>query len=231
MNLIDLYEDIFQYMCRLNRAARADGKPEYARVRAEVKTLLDDIGRNASSNVQLLNQVKRLELPIIFFVDNLICTSRLEFARKWSEDRLARERNELAGDERFFEFLERDLTDVSEDAAERLVIYYTCLGLGFTGTYQGQPEQIHRYMNQMFQRIRRWVEADPQAKVTGEAYRFTDTRQLTEPPNRKIILVTLLFVFLSLSMLAVCYGLYGKAARELTSSIKQIEEQSENASH
>ncbi len=230
MNLSDLYEDLFQYLCRLNRAARAEVQPEYARVRAETKTLLEDINRNAGSNVQLLNQVKRLELPMLFFVDNLICTSRLKFAPQWAENRFAKERNELAGDERFFEFMEKDLTDVSEDAAERLVIYYTCLGLGFTGMYQAQPEQIRKYVDQIFQRIRRWIEADPRAKITEEAYRYTDTRQLTDPPSQKIVLVAIVFVFLTLSVLAICYGLYAKAAGDLTSSIKTIEEQS-NATH
>jgi len=224
MNLFELYEDLFQYMCRLNRAARAGAQPEYARIGAEIKTLLDEIGRNAAADVRLANQSKRLELPVIFFVDNLICTSRLGFAKKWAENRLAKERNELAGDERFFEFLEQDLTDVSEDAAERLVIYYTCLGLGFTGMYQSQPEQIRRLVDQIYQRIRRWVEADPRAKITEEAYRYTDTRQLTEPPNNKIILVVMIFVFFSLSVMVVCYGLYAKAAGDLTSAIKQIEQ-------
>ena len=144
MKLLELYEDLFQYVCRLNRAAKprrspitpgcargedADGGHQPRRLR----------GRAAG------NQVKRLEMPIIFFVDNVICTSRLKFAAQWAQNRLAKERNELAGDERFFDFLEQDLADASEDAVERLAIYYTCLGLGFTGMYQGQPEQDPPY--------------------------------------------------------------------------------------
>src|SRR5204862_8116200 len=129
-----------------------------------------------------------------FFVDNLICTSRLKFAPQWVENRLANERNELAGDERFFDFLEQDLTDTSEEAAERLSVYYVCLGLGFTGMYQGRPEQIRKYIEQIFPRIRQWVDNDPRTRVSEEAYRFTDTRLLTEPASNKIIFVAPIFL-------------------------------------
>jgi len=231
MKLLDLYEDLFQYVSRLNRAAKADTHPEYARVRGEVKTLLEDLNRNASADVRLLNQVKKLELPIIFFVDNLICTSRLKFAQQWAENRLAKERNELAGDERFFDFLEADLTDTSEEAAERLAVIYLCLGLGFTGMYQGRPDQIRKYIEQIFPRIRQWVDNDPRTKISEEAYRFTDTRKLTEPPSNKIILVALLFLFLALSTMACCYALYVNASAELTDSVKKIARSAEGAKH
>ena len=229
MNLLELYEELFQYACRLNRAAKTDAHPDVARVRAEVKTMLDEITRNASVDVRLLNQIKRLELPVIFFVDNLICTSRLKFAAQWAENRLAKEKNELAGDERFFDFLDQDLTDTSEEAAERLAVYYVCLGLGFMGMYQAQPEQIRTYMEKIFPRIRQWIDVDPRAKITEDAYRNTDTRMLTEPPSRKIIFVAILFVFLALTVLSVIYGLYAAAARDLTVSIGRIKTEAASA--
>src|SRR5258705_8372977 len=111
MKPADLNKAMSAWLSRLNRAAKAETHPEYARVRGEVKTLLEEVNRSASADVRLLNQVKKLELPMVFFVDNLICTSRLKFAPQWIDNRLANERNELAGDERFFDFLEQDLTD------------------------------------------------------------------------------------------------------------------------
>jgi type IV/VI secretion system ImpK/VasF family protein len=223
MKLLEIYEDLFQYICRLNRMAKTQAHPEYTRVRTEVKTLLDDIKRNASAEVPLANQVARMELPILFFVDNLICTGRLKFASQWSGNRLAKERNELAGDERFFDLLDKDLTDTSEEAEERLAVYYVCLGLGFMGMYQGQPEQVRRYLEQVFPRIRRWMDVDPRTRISEEAYRHTDTRALSEPQGNKIALVLVIFVFLSLSALVVCYGLYANASENLRNSITTIE--------
>jgi type IV/VI secretion system ImpK/VasF family protein len=227
MKLLELYEDLFQYLCRLNRAARTDAQPEYARIRGELDTILKDILRNATSDVRLLNQAKKLELPIVYFVDNLICTSRLKFAQQWAERRMARElHNELAGDERFFDFLEQDLADTSEEAAERLAVYYVCLGLGFTGMYQGRPDQIRKYVEQIFPRIRQWVDNDPRTRVSEEAYRFTDTRLLTEPASNKIIFVALLFLFFCLASLGVFYLSFASASGKLTSSVGEILDQS-----
>ncbi len=222
MKLLELYEELFQYICRLNRVAKTSAQPEFARVRAEVKDLLAQALRDAAADVRLLNQAKRLELPLIFMLDYLICTSRLKFATQWAENRLAKDRNELAGDERFFDFLEEDLKDPSEEAAERLAVYYVCLGLGFTGMYQSQPEQIRRYVEQVYPRISPFVDRDPRTKISEEAYQHTDSRILTEPPSNKIILVAIAFVFLSLSAMFIFYALYAGAVHDLRDAVKAI---------
>jgi len=229
MKLLEIYENLFQYVCRLNRAAKTQAQPGYARVRAEIKELLDEVERNAAADVRLLNQVKALELSMIFFVDNVICMSRLNFATQWAENRLAKERNELAGDERFFDFLDQDLKDTSEEAVERLAVYYACLGLGFMGMYQGQPDQIRRYLEQIFPRIRQWIDNDPRTKISEDAYKFTDTRVLTEPPSNKIILVTVVFAFLSLSVMIVYYALYAKAVGQMSGHVENIVKKGQEA--
>jgi type IV/VI secretion system ImpK/VasF family protein len=222
MKLLEIYEDFFQYVCRMNRAGRAQAPLEFSRVRSEIKELLQKAQSSASGDVRVANQVKRLELPLIFFIDNLVCTSPWPMASAWSEKRLAVEIGELAGDERFFDLLEQDLADPSEEAAERLAVLYVCLGLGFTGMYQGQPERIRRCTEQIFPRIRQWIDSDPRTRISEDAYRFTDTRELTDPPSNKILLVAIIFIFLSLSVLVVYYGLYVNAARDLTVSVDQI---------
>jgi type VI protein secretion system component VasF len=159
-------------------------------------------------------------------VDNLICTSRLNFASRWASNRLAAEYNELAGDERFFvDFLDRDMADPSPEAAERLAIYYNCLGLGFTGMYVGQSEKIRDYVGRIFPRIKQWIDVDPRTKISEQAYGCTDTRILTEPPSDKIVFVAVAFVFLSLSVLVLTYGLYFRASGELKNSVGHILQQ------
>lgn len=230
MKLLELYEDFFQYLCRLNRMARTQAHPEFARVRNEVQELLSQVEHHAAGDLRTATQVQKLTLPLIFFVDNMICTSRLNFAPQWAANRLATERNELAGDERFFvDFLEPDLRDPSEEAAERLAVYHVCLGLGFTGMHQGQPEQIRRYQDQMFPRIRHWIDSDPRTKISEEAYRHTDVRQLTEPPSRKIALVGVAFLFLALSVLVVYYALYANAVDQLTDSVEEVRQKAQPA--
>ena len=230
MKLLELYESLFQYICRLNRMARTQSHPDIGRVRAELKSLFEEINRVAATDVLLHKQVRQLERPLVFFIDNLIVNSRLNFAGQWASNRLAYEWNELAGDECFFvDFLDKDIQDPGEEAAHRLAVYYICLTLGFTGMYQGQPEQIRKYMDQIFPRIRQWMDTDTRTKISEQAYACTVSRQLTQPPADKIYLLLVIFVFLSLCVLFLSYGLYFKASSELTHAISEILRQGQGA--
>jgi type VI protein secretion system component VasF len=225
MKLLELYEDLFQYLCCLNRISKTNAHPEYASVREEIKSRLERVIEGASSDVRLLNQVKRLELPVVFAVDYIIAFSRLKFAGLWAENRLATARNELAGDERFFDFLDADLNAQGaelEEASERLAVYYVLLGLGFRGMYHNQPERIRSYMDNIFPRVRQHIDSDIRSKVSEDAYKYTDTRVLTEPPSNKILFVAIAFVFVSLSVLVVYYALYAKAVDDLSRSVTAI---------
>src|SRR5207249_3023762 len=103
---------------------------------------------------RLASQLKKVELPLTFFVDSLIAESSLPFAAQWNQNRLAYDRNELAGDEKFFDLLDEDLKDQSEEASERLAVFYVCLGLGFSGIYFRQPELLRKNMLTIAPRIR-----------------------------------------------------------------------------
>jgi type IV/VI secretion system ImpK/VasF family protein len=230
MKLLELYEDFFQYICCLSRTAKTQAHPDMTRVRSEIKELLQQAGKNASADPRLAQQAARVELPLIFFADNLMANSRLHFAAQWAQKPLAQERNESRGEERFFvDFLEPDLMDPEEEAAERLAIYYVCLALGFRGIYQAHPEKILWYMEQIFPRIRQWMLNDPRTKISDQAYAHTDVRVLTEPPSNKIAAVAVAFVFLTLSVLVVYYALYADAVKVLTDSVETIVRQGTTA--
>jgi len=124
-----------------------------------------------------------MELPLLFFVDSMIADSSLAFAQQWNQNRLAYDRNELAGDEKFFDLLEETLNDSSEDASERLAVYYTCIGLGFAGIYFKQPEYLRKTMLTIAPRIRHLVEMDQTAKICPEAYTSVDTRTWCSRPG------------------------------------------------
>ena len=144
MTLLELCEPLFQYVCRLNRSAEKGCALEIEKVRNEIKRKFEELKQNASADQYLADQYEKVELPLIFFVDFMIKESKLNFRFDWVE--LARERNELAGDEKFFDLLDAELADPGNAATEQLVIFYTCLGLGFTGVYTGLPDDIRRMM-------------------------------------------------------------------------------------
>lgn len=242
MNLLQLSEPIFQYVCRLNRLGRcAGGAPagdtafftksgtapkglslEYSVVRAEVKALLEDFMSKGAADARLSSQTQKVELPLIFFVDSMISESGLPLAAEWNQNRLAYERNELAGDEKFFDLLEETLKDPGEEASERLAVYYTCIGLGFSGIYFNQPEYLRKTMLTIAPRIRNIMEADHTARICPEAYEGVDTRDLIQPPGSKVALLGIVFLCFILAVLSTYFLMYRDASNNLSSAMDDI---------
>jgi len=154
-------------------------------VRNDIKKIFEAIKAEALNNAALTTQYEKIELPLLFFVDFTIKESKLTFAYDWYE--LGRERNELAGDEKFFDLLDENLEDTSDAATERLVIFYTCIGLGFTGVYAGQQESIQRLMSKISARISGMIDADEKSYICPEAYENVDARDFVEPPSTRLV--------------------------------------------
>src|SRR4051812_1689030 len=259
MTILHLTEPLFQYICRLNRFARRGSAPkplgdtsfltraaasaapmvsttparganlDYVVARSEVKALLEDMMSKAATDARLSQQARKIELPLIFFVDSMISESQLPFAAEWNQNRLAYDRQELAGDEKFFDLLDETLKENGEDAAERLALFYACIGLGFTGIYFKQPEFLRKTMLSIAPRIRHLVENDHNAKICPEAYEGVDTRNLVQPPSSRMVLVGLVFAGFTLAVLISYFVMYRSASTNLNVSIKEVLQQEQLA--
>ncbi|MBN1670877.1 MAG: DotU family type IV/VI secretion system protein, partial [Kiritimatiellae bacterium] len=221
MTLADVCEPVFQYVCRLNRMARMGSKADFAVVRGEILALFGQM-KSAAGGANLSAAYEKVELPLMFFVDSMIAESKQEFSDRWNKERLAYERNELAGDEKFYDLLDETLADASEAAAERLVIFYTCIGLGFTGWYAGQPEYLERKMKEIAVRIRKEVKTDDSGMICPQAYQNLDTRDLIEPPGHKLVGIAIALVGLILVLFLTNVILYQQASRDLSSALRTI---------
>jgi type VI secretion system protein ImpK len=222
MNLPDLTEPLFQFICRLNRQARKNAHVEFESVRTEVGELLTKMEDQADTDPRLAAQYRAVELPLLFFVDSMIAGSRLPFAAEWHQNRLAFDRNELSGDERFFELLDETMADSSEDATERLVIFYTCIGLGFTGRFAGQPEVLHRKALEIAPRIRAFIEHDDFAKICAETYEHLNTANLPMPVGSRLVGIAIVFVGLLLVVAAANFYLFRTSWADLDQALESI---------
>jgi type VI protein secretion system component VasF len=193
---------------------------EMDEVRADISRIFSEMKENASSDLELLAQYEKVELPLIFFTDFMIKESNLPFAYDWVE--LGRERNELAGDEKFFDLLDAELADPSDSAAQRLVIFYTCLGLGFTGVYTGQLESIQRMISQISGRISGLMDADKKSYICPEAYENVDTRDFVEPPGAKLIGIGITLIALIIIWAVAYCCLFKWTSDDLTESLDMI---------
>ena len=221
MTLLELFEPMFQYICRLNRSARKGGGIyNQSQVRGEINAILADMKALASGDPHLIMQCEKVELPVIFFADSLIKTSRLSFALDWQD--IAHDRKELAGEDRFFELLDETLADKSEAATERLAVFYTCMGLGFTGWYTGQPVDLRRKMLEMAARLRGTVDSNLQTHICPAAYENVNTVDLTKPATVRLAGIGIALIGMIVVMFVTNGYLYQKSARKLTKSLQTL---------
>ena len=222
MTLLELCEPLFLYMCRLNRSARKGGSHEYARVRAEVEGIFKEMKAAADTEPGLVGQYERVEEILMFFVDSMVAESPLPFSSEWHGDRLAYIRNELAGDEKFWELLDETLQDRSSEATERLSVFYTCMGLGFTGFYAGQPEYLRKKMLQCSDRLQGIIDTDEERRLCPEAYEHLDTRDLIEPPGAKLLGIGLALLGLIITLFVANIYLFRITSDDLVKALQAI---------
>jgi type VI secretion system protein ImpK len=227
MTVLDLCEPLFARVCLLNRIGRkGGGQYQYDQLRAEVEALLKQLAEQAEKEPALRQHWPLLEMPLIFFVDSMIAESGLQVAPEWHKRRLAYERRELAGDEKFFDLLDETLADPSDEATERLWVYYTCLGLGFAGWYAAQPEYLRGKMADISQRLHLADQRRPAARICPEAYQHLDTRDLIQPRVSRLGGLAVIFVGLCLVVAAAEIYLFRAAALsiiEATAAISKVD--------
>ncbi len=220
--LIEHCEPLFQTVCRFNRMGRKGSAVTYAVARAEIETLLEKLATSARGDLALSVQYRKIELPLIFFVDSMIAESALPYAEEWNRHRLAYARNELAGDEKFFDLLEAAIEDKTDGADERLAIYYTCMGLGFTGWYGGQPEFLRKKMLEIAPRVKAFVDTDESGLITPEAYQHTNTSNLPLPMAASLVPLLIVLTGLFIVVVAVNFYTFDSVASRLNTTLESI---------
>jgi len=221
-SLITHCDPLFQTICRFNRIARkgSGATQEYNQVRAEIEEMFEVMARTARGDIQLGEQFRRIELPLLFFVDSMMSESALPFAQKWSNNRLAFGRNEMSGDEKFFAMLDETLAEKKEGTDERLAIFYICIGLGFTGG--NPPEFLRKKMEELAQRVRAYVDIDESAFITPASYQHTNLSNLPLPMAASLVPLLIVIGGLLLVVVAVNVYTFYNASSELTESLTTI---------
>ncbi len=222
VNLLDLCEPLFQAICRLNRMGRKGSSSDYSVARSEIESIFEKMGSAAKRDPSLGEQYRQVEMPLIFFVDSMISESTLPFAPEWNRRRIAYTRNELAGDEKFFDLLDEALKDTRGGVDERLAIFYTCLGLGFTGWYAGQPEYLRKKMLEITPRVRAFVDADESALITPDAYEHTNSANLPIPVSASLVPLVIVVAGAFILVEMVNFFTFRSLSSELATALDSI---------
>ena len=231
MKALLLYDPLLQYLCQVNRLARSGAPLSYGDVRGKIMGLLSAIDQKAGEDMALQEHVRHLKTPVNYFVDDVIAQNpRLSFAKRWNTERLGFAKDGLAGDEAFFtNHLDKELQQPpSKQVAERLLVYYVCLGLGFQGYFFNEPDRLRNYVRRISTAIRPWLVDDHVEKLMPQAYQYTDTRDFVRPPELRS---SILFAGI-ISLLLAGLPIYALLARGLVEKLDdQIHLREINESH
>ena len=219
-SLVENCDPLFQYITRLNRLARKGGLVDAGQVRSEIRSLMAEAKLKCDSTPGLGEQFAKVRLPLIYFADFMVRDSALPFAGSWRS--LAEEEKQLGGDQRFWELLDETLQDSSEQATQRLAVFYNCIGLGFTGFLMGQPDALRRKMLEISGRIKPMMDADETSRLTPEAYENVDTRQLQAPVAGSVMGWVIFLVSMTVMLVVGNWVLYQRAQGQITESLGKI---------
>ncbi len=222
MTLLKLCDPLFKYVCFLNRSARKGVAIDAAQAEAEVETILSETRAKAAVTPGLLDQYEKVELPLIFFVDNVIVSGPPPLCDAWQ--RIAYKRDRVTGDTDFCDELDATLAEPeSASATERLGVFYTCVGLGFTGDRLGEPTVRQQRMSQMSRRLRPFMEVEDRSRVTPQAYAHTLTDDLVPPPVAPVWKLAVALVGLLLMLVVLNGYLYRNESQKLTKTLDAIQ--------
>ena len=219
MRLSELCEPVFHYACLLSRSGRRGGEHDLNQVRSEVRALFEDTASKAKADPKLRTLYERVELPLMVFVDQTIKESGLKFAPQWND--FAAERGYENADERFFDMLDDTLRDPSSQATEALGIFYTCIGLGFTGWYGGNPEHLRKRQREIAARLRVPAEMD-RTRIVPEAYEHVDTSNLIETAGASLAGIGIALAGLMVVLFVANAFLYRASSHDLNEAIGSL---------
>jgi type VI secretion system protein ImpK len=222
MTLLELCDPLFKEICLINRSARKGAALDPAQVESDVEAILANMKSKARSNPGLADQYEKIEMPLLFFVDNVICTGNFDLANNWN--RLAYKRDRVTGDTDFCDEVDKALSEPeSVSANERLAVYYTCMGLGFTGDRFEDPSIRQQRMTQIARRIRAMTELEDRARITPDAYTHTLQDDLVPPPVGPVWKIAIALVGLIIVLIVMNGFLYRDEIKGLNDTLGRIQ--------
>src|SRR6185503_6441859 len=99
MTLLELCDPLFKYVCFVNRSERKGAAIDPAQVDSDLETILGEIKAKAAGQANLADQFEKVEMDLIFFVDNVIATVPTVLGENYQ--RLAYKRDRVTGDTDF----------------------------------------------------------------------------------------------------------------------------------
>jgi type VI protein secretion system component VasF len=141
-SLEQLCNPVFVCICNYWQLSCITNLVEKEKFQRDITEILSEAKEKAEQDPKLAQEYAWMEKPLVFFIDYMVKEGRFPFKQEWRE--LARNYNELSGDEKFFNLLSETLE--YPEYQNSFVLFYIMLGLGFDGAYRQNREYIEQCM-------------------------------------------------------------------------------------
>lgn len=216
MTLYSLFHPLVVYVAAA-RVDAAQGKDvENGAFYSHVMRELDTIRRKGGSVPELAEAVETACAYTAFYIDYMVHEGPFSFSAQWQD--IGRSKyHELAGDEKFFDYMQLFLDDESATATDHLRLMHAMVNSGFSGAYQRRAVELEALLRRVSARIGVAAEADAKAALlTGNRAALTAMRAVH--PMRVGVLC--LFLGLALFLSASTYYLY--MYRQSTAELRDV---------
>ena len=141
-DILEIVTPVLSRICDYYISEQNGYELRYEEFSAEISRLLNDARRLSEKNEALKADFRKIEFPLIFFIDYTVKESGFSFSRDYVP--MAHSYNELSGDDKFFDLFDEAIR--VEKNPDILTLYYIMLGLGFDGAYRREPAEVIRRM-------------------------------------------------------------------------------------
>ena len=148
--LHELIRPVLLYVCDCYLYRQHGVEVSLNEVDGKLKSLFADIRRKVDGDEFLKREYAQVEKPLVFFVDYFFKENGFSFSKEYAP--LARVYNELSGDDKFFDILDKVLA-TSQSSSDVIKSFYLMLGLGFDGAYKRDPKEVIPYINGCVERM------------------------------------------------------------------------------
>ena len=185
--------------------------------REQVKGLLSVVDRDARRLGYGGDDVRLSIYSVIAFLDEIVLASRQAMFQGWNRRPLQEEifGDHVAGETFFVNLAELGNRQDSEDLADVLEVYQTCMLLGFRGKFAANPEGLQGLLSGVAERIRRIRGAPPLVGPDAPLPLDESPPRLRDPWIVRLAVTTLVLLVLAVALFAIFRFLLGSQVTEL----------------
>lgn len=160
MTLYSLFHPLVVYMVSARVDAAAGNSMENGVLYSHVMRELEMIRKNGSVLPELAPGLDTACAYTAFYIDYMVHEGPFPFAGQWND--LGRNlHNELAGDEKFFDYLQGFMEDDSPLATDHLRLMHAMIASGFAGAYRRRSVELESLLRRLAARLA--MPAEPEA--------------------------------------------------------------------